>query len=230
MLHTVTIFNDPNMGLKEVSSPLGKKRVVFFDLDGTLHQQDIFGGFLRFMLWRMPQNLLLLLPLSPFILLGLLLQGWEARWPMSLLLWGITFGHHEARLQALERQFVALFRHNMVEFPKVLQRVEEESGNEDNHVWVISGSPQRLVAQIYYDRAFISQVHLLGSQMRRCRGGWVLSLRCLGKEKVTQLAQRLGEPLQLYRGYSDSSRDMPLLSCCEQRFRVTANGELQPWE
>ncbi len=41
------------------------RRVVFFDLDGTLHQQDLFGAFIRYLLRRLPLNALLVLPLLP---------------------------------------------------------------------------------------------------------------------------------------------------------------------
>ncbi len=41
-----------------------------FDLDGTLHQQDMFGGFLRYLLRRQPLNALML-PLLPIIGIGL---------------------------------------------------------------------------------------------------------------------------------------------------------------
>ncbi len=47
--------------------------------------------------------------------------------------------------------------------------------------------------------------------MSRRRGGWVLTLRCPGHEKVAQLEQRIGAPLRLYSGYSDSEQDNPLL-------------------
>ena len=40
-----------------------ERRVVFFDLDGTLHQQDMFGTFMRYLLRRQPLNALLVLPL-----------------------------------------------------------------------------------------------------------------------------------------------------------------------
>lgn len=49
------------------------RRVVFFDLDGTLHQEDMFGSFLRYLLRRQPLNALLVLPLLPVIALGLLI-------------------------------------------------------------------------------------------------------------------------------------------------------------
>ena len=86
-----------------------ERRVVFFDLDGTLHQQDMFGTFLRYLLRHQPLNALLVLPLLPVIGIALLVKGRAARWPMSLLLWGCTFGHSEARLKALEKSFVTGF-------------------------------------------------------------------------------------------------------------------------
>lgn len=67
-----------------------ERRVVFFDLDGTLHQQDMFGSFLRYLLRHLPLNLLLVVPMGPVILAGLAVSGRAARWPMSLLLWVTT--------------------------------------------------------------------------------------------------------------------------------------------
>lgn len=67
-----------------------ERRVVFFDLDGTLHQQDMFGSFLRYLLRHLPLNLLLVVAMGPVILAGLAVSGRAARWPMSLLLWATT--------------------------------------------------------------------------------------------------------------------------------------------
>lgn len=206
------------------------RRVVFFDLDGTLHQQDMFGSFLRFLLWRMPQNLVLVVPLLPVIGLGLLIGGRATRWPMSLLLWAITFGHSEARLRDLELQFVTWFRSIVTAFPVVQMRLNEYLDKHNAEVWLITGSPQRLVEQVYSGSAFLPRVRLVGSRIARRNGGWVLPLRCLGTQKVVELEQRLGSPLKLYSGYSDSKQDNPLLFFCEHRFRVSKEGELQQLE
>ncbi|VTN10889.1 HAD hydrolase, family IF [Raoultella terrigena] len=56
------------------------RRVVFFDLDGTLHQQDMFGSFIRYVLRHQPLNLLPVALLLPVILGGLLVNGRAARW------------------------------------------------------------------------------------------------------------------------------------------------------
>lgn len=60
------------------------RRVVFFDLDGTLHQQDMFGTFMRYLLRRQPLNLVLVVPLLPVIGMGMLIKGRAARWPMLI--------------------------------------------------------------------------------------------------------------------------------------------------
>ncbi|WP_044611906.1 phosphatidylglycerophosphatase C [[Enterobacter] lignolyticus] len=207
-----------------------RRRVVFFDLDGTLHQQDLFGAFLRYLVRRSLPNALLVLLLSPAIAMGLLINGRAARWPMSLLLWGATFGHSESALRAREARFVARFRDSVTEFPAVHQRLTHYLSCADADVWLITGSPQSLVEQVYSDAAWLSQVNLIASQMSRRYGGWVLTLRCLGHEKVAQLEKKLGAPLQLYSGYSDSDQDNPLLYFCQHRWRVTPQGELRQLE
>ncbi|RKR63395.1 phosphoserine phosphatase [Yokenella regensburgei] len=206
------------------------RRVVFFDLDGTLHQQDMFGSFMRYLLRRQPLNLLLVIPLLPVILLGLLCQGRAARWPMSLLLWASTFGHSEASLKKKEAQFVHWFRQHVVAFPQVHARLTNYLTESDADVWLITGSPQPLVEQVYFDTPWLPRVNLIASQIERKCGGWVLTMRCLGHEKVAQLERKIGAPLQLYSGYSDSNQDNPLLFFCQHRWRITPRGELQQLE
>jgi phosphatidylglycerophosphatase C len=215
---------------KQSQQAVEGRRVVFFDLDGTLHQEDMFGSFLRFLLRHLPLNLLLVVPLLPVIGVTLLVMGRAARWPMSVLLWAITFGRTEASLKALERRFVSDFRQRVTAFPVVQMRLRQYLDAQDAQVWLITGSPERLVEQVYQDSAFLPQVQLVGSRIVRRYGGWVLTLRCLGEQKVTQLEQRLGAPLKLYSGYSDSKQDNPLLYFCEHRWRVSKLGELQQLE
>jgi len=207
-----------------------ERRVVFFDLDGTLHQQDMFGTFMRYLLRRQPLNALLVLPLLPIIGGALLIKGRAARWPMSLLLWGCTFGHSEARLKQLEKEFVSWFRGHVTAFPVVQERLTNYLNANDADIWLITGSPQSLVEQVYFDTPWLPRVNLIATQMGRAYGGWVLTMRCLGHEKVVQLEKKIGTPLRLYSGYSDSKQDNPLLYFCQHRWRVTPMGELQQLE
>jgi haloacid dehalogenase superfamily, subfamily IF hydrolase, YfhB len=206
------------------------RRVIFFDLDGTLHQQDMFGSFLRFMLRHHPLNLLLVLPLLPVVAIVLLVKGRAARWPMSLLLWATTFGHSEARLKADEAKFVQWFRAHVTAFPEVHERLTGYLSSDDADVWLITGSPKSLVEQVYFDTPWLPRVNVIASLTERRFGGWVLTLRCLGHEKVAQLEQKIGTPLRLWSGYSDSNQDNPLLYFCQHRWRVTPKGGLQQLE
>ncbi len=144
-----------------------ERRVVFFDLDGTLHQQDMFGSFLRYLLRHLPLNLLLVVPMGPVILAGLaLLSGRAARWPMSLLLWATTFGRREAVLKRLEAEFVGWFRHHVTAFPVVHARLTAYLTSTDADVWLITGSPQSLVEQVYRDTLWLPRVNLIASAPR----------------------------------------------------------------
>ncbi|EPB3966877.1 phosphatidylglycerophosphatase C, partial [Escherichia coli] len=97
-------------------------------------------------------------------------------------------------------------------------------------IWLITGSPQPLVEAVYFDTPWLPRVNLIASQIQRGYGGWVLTMRCLGHEKVAQLERKIGTPLRLYSGYSDSNQDNPLLYFCQHRWRVTPRGELQQLE
>ncbi|MBK5144894.1 acid phosphatase AphA [Budviciaceae bacterium BWR-B9] len=213
-----------------MSDNQSQQRNVFFDLDGTLHQQDLFGSFLRYMIRRLPANLIILIPLLPVIILGLLINGRNSRWPMSLMLWAVTAGQNESRLKWLEQQFIQNFRQSVVPFPVVQGRLAEYLNDENTQVWLLTGSPQRLVEEAYVDSFFLGKVNLVGSQIARRYGGWVIDMRCLGKQKVVELEQRLGKPLSLYSGYSDSIQDDPVLACCQHRWRVDMQGNLKELE
>ncbi|AFJ46115.1 phosphatidylglycerophosphatase C [Shimwellia blattae] len=203
------------------------RRVVFFDLDGTLHRQDMLGAFIWWLLRRSPLNGVLVLLLLPVVIAGLLIRGVSARWPISLLLWATTAGHSEAWLNARQAAFIAWFRARVVVFPAVEQRLNQYLSSADVDVWLITGSPESLVRGVYQDAPWLAQVNIITSQMSRYNGGWILPLRCFGQVKVAELARRIGAPLRLYSGYSDSDHDNPLLACCEHCWRVTPGGELK---
>lgn len=67
------------MSEKQSQEAVEGRRVVFFDLDGTLHQEDMFGSFLRFLLRHLPLNLLLVVPLLPVVGLAMLVMGRAGR-------------------------------------------------------------------------------------------------------------------------------------------------------
>ncbi|MBK4765183.1 MAG: acid phosphatase AphA [Pantoea sp. Brub] len=204
-----------------------KRRIVFFDLDGTLHKQNMFKCFICYLLLHNLLNLLLVIPLLPIVIFGLIINGNTSRWPMSLFLWSITFGRSKDSLFKDEKKFVKWFRMRLKIFPIVYNTLINYIKAKDVDVWLITGSPQSLVEKVYYDFFFLSKIKLISSQTQRKWGGVILTVRCLGHEKVKQLEKKIGIPLHLYSGYSDSNKDNPLLFFCDHRWRVTANGYLQ---
>ncbi len=131
---------------------------------------------------------------------------------MSLLLWGCTFGHNEARMQALQAYFVRWFLDNVTAIQLVQQRLSNYLLSSDADIWLITCSTQPLVEAVYFDTPWMRRVNVIASQIQRGDGGWVWTMRCLGPEKVAQLERQIGTPLRLYRGYSDSNLDNPRLS------------------
>jgi phosphatidylglycerophosphatase C len=63
-------------------------------------------------------------------------------------------------------------------------------------------------------------VNLIATQIARGYGGWVLTCAAWGMKKWSA-GKRIGTPLRLYSGYSDSKQDNPLLYFCQHRWRVT---------
>ncbi len=110
--------------------------VSFFDLDGTLHQQDMFGSFLRYLLRRQPLNALLVLPLLPIIAIALLIKGRAARWPMSSASVGVHFGHSERTFTDVAGHFVRWFRDNVTAFPLVQERLTTYLLSSDADIWL----------------------------------------------------------------------------------------------
>lgn len=203
-----------------------QRRNVFFDLDGTLHQQDLFGSFIRYLIRSLPANLLLLVPLLPIVGLGLLINGRSARWPVSLMLWAMTAGHAQGKLNRLMECFVEEMKSRLVPFPLVQERLEEYLRDDNTTVWLVTGSPQPLVEAVYESSFFLPRVKLVATQIVYRCGGWTIAMRCLGEEKVRQLEQRLGKPLALYSGYSDSRQDNPVMSLCLHRWRIDPRGNI----
>lgn len=91
---------------------------------------------------------------------------------MSLLLWASTFGRSEQQLKRLEANFVRWFRQHVTAFPVVQARLKHYLTSTDADVWLITGSPQSLVEQVYFDTARLPRVNLIASRMERRYGGW----------------------------------------------------------
>ncbi|BAP58549.1 haloacid dehalogenase-like hydrolase [Candidatus Tachikawaea gelatinosa] len=204
-----------------------KKKLIFFDLDGTLHKQDMFRLFIFYLLIYRFWSILLVFIISPIIILTLLFSKKTARQPISLLLWAITFGCSKKRLLKFEQNFSYWFRKRIKPFPLVHNRLIQYLNKKNTAVWIISGSPESLIKKVYYDAKFFNKINLIGSKIEPFFFGYILTSRCIGLEKVSQLEKKIGKPLSLYSGYSDSKNDKPLLFYCKYKWKVTRNGNIK---
>jgi phosphoserine phosphatase len=59
--------------------------------------------------------------------------------------------HSEARLKQLEQDFAHWFRGHVPRFPVVQARLTSYLDANDADIWLITGSPQTLVEQVYFD-------------------------------------------------------------------------------
>lgn len=91
----------------------------------------------------------------------------------------------------LQQDFALWFREHVTAFPVVQDRLTTYLNANDADIWLITGSPQPLVEQVYFDTPWLPRVNLIATQTGRAYGGWVLTMRCLGHEKVVQLEKKL---------------------------------------
>lgn len=125
---------------------------------------------MRFLLRHLPLNLLLVIPLLPLIGVGLLVGGALCTLADEPLVVGDDFW---ATGSTSARPGVALcgrISPKVTEFPVVAMRLRQYLESSDAEVWLITGSPQRLVEQVYHDSNFIHRLRLIGSRMERRNG------------------------------------------------------------
>lgn len=124
---------------------------MFFDLDGTLHQQDMFGTFLRCIAAASATQC----AARSAAAAGYrhCVTGKRTGRPLAdepAAVGRCTFGHSEARLKALEKSFVTWV--SRASPPSRWCRIEDLlSERLDADIWLITGLPQPLVEQVYFD-------------------------------------------------------------------------------
>ncbi len=64
----------------------------------------------------------------------------------------------KSHLKRLEAEFVSWFRQHVTAFPVVQGRLNDYLTSTDADVWLITGSPQSLVEQVYADTLWLPRV------------------------------------------------------------------------
>lgn len=198
---------------------------IFFDLDGTLHKEDIEFAFMRFLFRKRILNLLIFLPVYP---LASMIYAFfpTARWSLNILNFLITFGCSTSQMEKYLVDFKDYF--SLTPLPQVQQALHQHLAQQDQ-IWIISGSPVELISHFYADLLQQPNVHLIGSSLVHQYGAILLKERCLAENKVKMLDERVQPAIQFDVGYSDSMTDLPMFKRCKKAMLITQEGKIVPF-
>lgn len=196
---------------------------IFFDLDGTLHQEDTGALFIKYLLKRRVINLIIFFPCL-LISLGIYYLFPTKRTSLNLILLFTTLGSTRKQYH----QYIDGFCKQFLPTPitKVYQVFEEHLAQKDN-IFIISGSPLIIIEKLYPTWFKHPCIHIIGSLLTYRFGSLWLTEYCLAKNKIKMLDERFHPTIQFEMGYSDSMTDLPLFLRCKHAFKITKGGELQ---
>ena len=191
------------------------KKIVIFDMDGTLFAADstklwltqqLKQHFLRFMLG------ISIFPIAILLMQIKLFKGLGA----SLFVWVATVGLTEHQL----KQNFSTFVHQLKWFKDALITINEHLA-QNRRVIVVTAAPEWLA------QAIISSVGLpievLGTPLKPILGGWVGGKHCRHQEKIVRLNQ-IGVTAPWFITYSDHAKDdFPILINSQYAYLINAS-------
>ena len=184
-----------------------QRRVVVFDLDGTLVRGYCFASFLRGLLLRGPARAAASL-LSSVILVPLYLIPVTRDRAVSGFLWLATVGMSADLFHALAREFA---REHAAEPRRIAVALDQLAAHlrAGDRVIVATGSADP-VASAVCEALGLSDIEVIAARLSRGRRAWRFLEGCLGAAKVRRL-ERAGIATPVACAYSDSDLDLPLL-------------------
>lgn len=201
---------------------------VFFDLDGTLHQGDLYYEFI---LYAICHNKFKVMVCLPVILLGLIGYAIKptTKWGLNLILFVVFFAKSDDDIKAMADTVAQRFDINNRSYQDVAVILDRyiELGCE---IYLISGSPDFLICRIYDKVLRHHNVHLIATTMQFRYGSFCIDERCIARHKLVMLDKACGQAVYFAEGYSDSHLDMPVLKRCKVAYRVHRDGTMTRWD
>lgn len=201
---------------------------VFFDIDGTLHKEDIFLEFIKCSIKERLLNSVIFLPII-FISFLIYLVNTKGKFGLNLILFFLFLGISESQLGTLTEKFCKSFSLKMTPFDNALKQLEFHKANGDQVIF-ISGTPVEFIKQIYPSFFNTTNFEVIGSITRRNFGSFYLDERCIYKNKKTMLNNRFNAVLNFSHGYSDSLSDLPILTLCDKAYLVDKDGSMTSFD
>lgn len=198
---------------------------VFFDLDGTLHQQDMLEAYLKFIL---KNRLYWTIIFAPIIVITLLIYRIFAKktWGLNPFFFMTHFGMTQKARQLLLEKFKQEFLQQAVSIQTMHKQLKQHIQAQDK-VIILSGSLQELIELVYPQLAKHPQICVIASQTRSFFGSTILKRRCSGKNKIKILDETYAPKIIKFEvGYTDSLIDKPVLQRCKWAYLVDKQGKL----
>lgn len=209
-----------------IRSPLHHMHNIFFDLDGTLHKEDIFLAFILFLAKKRILNTLIFLPL--LLQAGTLhLFFANGKLGINLALFCLTFGMNPAKQQQLIAEFSQHFQ--LTPFANVREKLQQHLANQQP-IFLISGSPAELIRPLYSALLANDNVQLISSQFTHRAYAMWLRERCYAENKAIMLDRRFTPRITFEIGYSDSLSDKAILDRCQQAILIDKKGEMREFQ
>ena len=185
---------------------------VFFDIDGTLHQQDLFLSFIGYTLKKRWLISLLLLPPT---LLGVLIYFLFNRHSIGLniILYAAFFGLTPPNINQLIDDFYHKFYPKLIIHHKVIDRLSHHL-HQGDIVFLISGSPKEILHKFYQPLIHQPNIVLIASSLQPKYCSHILYERCYRHQKVIMADAYYQKTLYFRCGYSDSKDDLPIFERC----------------
>lgn len=200
---------------------MSTQRCAFFDVDGTIIARDSFRTLILRLVALQPWRLVQFPVIFPIFLCAAI-GTQDRRWPKSVLLWALTWGHSRrgvVRLlqRALETEWKRLW------FLEATACLEQWRSKQGCHLVFVSASGQLWVRHLLRTMDGSGLKTIIGSKL----GFWWLggvvykSKNCFGSEKLVRIHERLGDSIEWVVGYSDHAVDIPMLAKCQRRVVIS---------
>ena len=214
------LTGDRNTAPDNVGADDRASRIVLFDFDGVLFQGDSFSMFMRHRYRQSWLSKLLALLTMPWWLPCLVLSRW---WGARALVHVALFGMGQKRYQQIAEAFADdLVRRPRQFYRDGLQALRRHIA-EGDEVMVVTGCEQVLAARLL-SQLGLSEVGVIGSQLKPGWSGMRLSVHNVGRSKVQSLAARGVKGWRV--AYGDSMLDVAMLKQAREAVLVNSTPKL----
>lgn len=187
-------------------------KFVFFDVDGTLHQQDLFLSLIQYTLKKRWLIGLLFLPLLLLGVLAYIIFN-KHHIGLNIILYALFFGLTPSDINRIIDDFHQQFYPKLILHHKVLDRLYQHL-HQGDVVFLISGSPTHILYKFYPSLINKPNIVLISSTLQPKYHSHLLYQRCYRHQKVIMADAHHQQKLYFRCGYSDSKDDLPIFERC----------------